>query len=122
MANSFWSKLNPLKWGKEIVLNYIVRTIFERIPVISRVLSYLNGRKEQVGKVIWSIALVIRAVQTQFPDAIPVEISDADIAFVIGFTLDLLGQAHAYDKARRDLPRKPEATIKADEILTKTNE
>lgn len=107
---SFLKKLIewPKNITKKIILDWVVRTLFERLPIISKVLSYLNGKKESVGKTIWVLALILRGVQSQFPDAVPVDISDADIAFVIGFVLDLLGQAHAYDKAQRDLPRVPE--------------
>lgn len=117
MATSFWSKINPLNWAKEVVLNYGIRTLFERVPVISKALSYLDGKKEAVGKIIWAIGLSLQAIKTQFPE-LPISVTDANITFVVGFIIDLIGQAHAYDKSARGLPRTPEKANEAPKAET----
>jgi hypothetical protein len=96
---------SPFEVVKEIVLNYGIRTVFERLPIISNALSYLNGHKETVGKLVTFGGAILILAEKAFPGTISVGLDEAQIAFFAGVIIDLIGKAHAYDKERRGIER-----------------
>ena len=95
---------DPIGGIRELVLNYGIRTVFERLPILSNLLSYLNGHKETLGKVLTFVGAVLVLAKQTFPE-LAFSLDESQIAFFIGVLMDLLGKAHAYDKERRGIGR-----------------
>jgi hypothetical protein len=97
-------QLNPLEWIKEFALTFVVRGVFEKIPVLSKVLSILEGKKELIGRIGEVLSAVVVILKLKFPE-LNIGIDEAAISFFVSMLIKYVGMAHAYDKERRGLVR-----------------
>jgi len=112
---SILSNLNPIVWIREFALTVVLRGIFEKIPVLSNLLSLLEGKKELIGRIGEFLSAILVAFKVVFPE-IEVGIDEAMIAYFVSVFIKYIGIAHAYDKDRRGIARGLGA-IKTAKIL-----
>jgi len=89
---------------KNAWLQFIIKTLVERIPVVKTILGWINGHKTQIGRSIMFItallALVMKYFEAQLPWLANVNIYYTAIA---GWLMTELGLEH---KALKELENK----------------
>jgi len=91
-----------MKWAKALVFNFVIRTVFERIPVLKNLFAKVDGKKTIIGRIIVYISILSFGLSQVFPE-IPyvVEINALYVGFA-GYVLEQLGIAHKVDKEARE--------------------
>ena len=88
--------------------HWVVTTVVERIPVLKQLFALIDGHKEDIGRAMMAITILIGALQTiatkVYPDtafAIDVDQINVWYAGIAGWLMTELGLQHQEVKARR---------------------
>ena len=91
-----------LNYIKQAWLQYVIRTIVERVPILKRFFALINGKKTLTGRIIIFLSIVLYGLAVVFPEIPYVAESYAQYMAVMGYILTELGIQHKVDKEARE--------------------
>lgn len=86
--------LNILNWLKIAWLEYGIKTIVEKIPVVKTILAYIDGHKTEVGRILMFASALLALVHQQFPEFTLIANTEVYWGAIIGYLITELGLQH----------------------------
>lgn len=76
-------------------LRTIIKTLVEKVPVLSKVLSYVDGHKTDIGRILMFVSALLAILQQFFPEIPYLSEIVTYSGAVIGWIMTELGLQHA---------------------------
>lgn len=86
---------------KKVILDLVIRTVFERIPILKQGFDKIDNYKTIIGRVGVYLSLMLYALANQFPEIPYVSETYAMYAVGIAWVFEQLGILHKIDKKKR---------------------
>ncbi len=83
-------------------LNFVVRSLFERIPLLKTIFGKMDGYKTFIGRIGVALSIILYMLSYQFPEIPHISETYAVYMMIMSWVFEQLGIQHRVDKEQRE--------------------